>query len=90
LRRAHPALRLGELEALVADGDLLVLRRQHTNAHGTDALWLAFNLGASAATLPMPAAAAPGAAPLFVHGGAALHGAQLHLPPGAVMVAPLA
>jgi hypothetical protein len=38
----------------------------------------------------LPAAAAPGAAPLFVHGGAALHGAQLHLPPGAVMVAPLA
>ena len=38
----------------------------------------------------LPAAVACGAAPLFVHGGATLHGAQLHLPPGAVMVAPLA
>jgi alpha-glucosidase len=90
LRRAHPAMRLGEIDALVTDGDVLVLRRQHTDARGTDALWLAFNLGASSAMLPLPAAVAPGAKPLFVHGGAALRGAQLHLPPGAVMVAPLA
>ncbi|MFZ4651867.1 MAG: alpha-amylase family glycosyl hydrolase [Rubrivivax sp.] len=90
LRRAHPALRLGDLDALVGEGDVLVLRRQHTDARGTDALLLAFNLGASSATLALPAAVACGAAPLFVHGGATLHGAQLHLPPGAVMVAPLA
>lgn len=90
LRRAHLALRLGDLQALVADGDVLVLRRAHADAGGRDALLLAFNLGASAVHVPLPAAVATGAAPLFTHAGAALHGAQLHLPPGAVLFAPLA
>jgi len=90
LRRAHPALRLGDLQAVVADGEVLVLRRAHADAGGRDALLLAFNLGASAVHVPLPAAVATGAAPLFTHAGAALHGAQLHLPPGAVLFAPLA
>ena len=92
LRRAHAALRLGDLAALLAEGDVLVLRRQHADANGRDALLLAFNLGATHASVPLPAAvaAAAGAAPLFTHAGAALHGPQLHLPPGAVLLVPLA
>jgi alpha-glucosidase len=93
LRRAHSALRLGGLEALVAVGDVLVLRRHHADADagGTDALLLAFNLGATPAVVPLPppvSAAAVGA-PLFTHAGARLEGAQLHLPSGAVLFAPL-
>ncbi len=91
LRRAHPALRLGDLQALVAEGDVLVLRRQNADAKGCDALLLAFNLGASQASVPLPAAVAEAtdAAVLFTHAGAALHGRQLHLPPGAVLFMPL-
>jgi alpha-glucosidase len=92
LRRAHPALRLGDLQALVAEGDVLVLRRQHIDASSTDALLLAFNLGATPATVGLSAEVAEAAAladPLFAHGGAALRGAQLHLPPGAVLYVPL-
>ncbi len=90
LRRAHPALRLGSLQALMAEGDVLVLRREHGEGAHRDALLLAFNLGATPATLPWPAAAATRAEPLFTHAGAARRGEQLHLPPGAVLVAPLA
>ncbi len=90
LRRAHPALRLGDLQALVAEGDVLVLRRQHTDAGERDSLLLAFNLGATAITVPLPAAGADSAEPLFTHAGAARHGTQLHLPPGAVLFLPLA
>jgi alpha-glucosidase len=91
LRRAHPALRLGDLQALVAEGDVLVLRRQHADAGGCDALLLALNLGTTHATVSLPAAVAEttGTAPLFTHGGAALYGPQLHLPPGAVLFVPL-
>jgi alpha-glucosidase len=89
LRRAHPALRLGDLQALVAEGDVLVLRRLHADANGSDALLLAFNLGTKAATVPLPVPVATGAEPLFTHGGAASQREQLHLPPGAVMFAPL-
>ena len=90
LRRAHPALRLGDLQALVADGDVLVMQRQHIEGRHRDALLLAFNLGATAATVALPTAVASGAAPLFNHGGATLRGAQLQLPPGAVLYAQLA
>lgn len=90
LRRAHPALRLGDLQALVAEGDVLVLRRQHTDAGERDSLLLAFNLGATAIAVPLPAAGADSAEPLFTHAGAARHGTQLHLPPGAVLFLPLA
>lgn len=48
------------------------------------ALLLAFSLGATSATMPLHAASA---APLVTHAGAAWHGAQLHLPPGAVLFA---
>ena len=69
---------------------MLVLRRLHADANGRDALLLAFNLGTKAATVPLPAAVATGAEPLFAHGGAGLRRAQLHLPPGAALFAPLA
>jgi len=94
LRRAHAALRLGDLQALVAEGDVLVLRRQHADANGADALLLAFNLGASPAAVPLPApiVSAAGVAPLFTHAGAALEGPRprLHLPPGGVLFTRLA
>jgi alpha-glucosidase len=90
LRRAHPALRLGELDAVRVDGDVLVLRRRHVDADGSDALLLAFNLGARPAALSLSGATAAGAAPLFVHAGATLDGSQLRLPPGAVLFARVA
>jgi alpha-glucosidase len=91
LRRAHPALRLGDWQPLVVEGDVLVLSRQHIGAYGRDALLLAFNLGAAHATVPLPTtvAVAADAVPLFTHAGAVLHGARLHLPPGSVLFAPL-
>jgi alpha-glucosidase len=92
LRRAHPALRLGEQEALMAEGDVLVLRRRHADAMAPDALLLAFNLGAAPAVVSLQALARPaaGTAPLFTHAGARLEGHQLHLPPGAVLFVALA
>lgn len=87
LRRQHPALRLGDLDALVVEGDVLVLRRRHADANGSEALLLAFNLGTKAATVSLPAPVATGAEPLFTHGGAGIQRAQLHLPPGAVLFA---
>jgi alpha-glucosidase len=92
LRRAHPALRLGDLQAVFAEGDVLVLRRRHADAVGTDALLLAFNLGGTPAIVPLPEAlaGAVGAAPLFAHAGATRHGSQLQLPPGGVLFAGLA
>jgi alpha-glucosidase len=92
LRRAHPALRLGDLHALVAEGEVLVLRRRHEAAGEREALLLAFNLGAAEATVPLPeraAAEAAGATPLFEHAGATLHDGRLGLPPGAVLYARL-
>ena len=49
LRKAHPALRLGIVEACVAQGDLLVLERRH----GGERLVCVFNFGPVA--LPAPA-----------------------------------
>ncbi|RVT82412.1 alpha-amylase family glycosyl hydrolase [Inhella crocodyli] len=54
LRRRHPALRLGTLTALVADGPLLVLRREWQG----EAVLCAFNLGAQALPTPAPLAEA--------------------------------
>lgn len=91
LRRAHLALRLGDLHALVAEGDVLLLRREHAGPDAHDALLLAFNFGATSAIVQLPAAVSHAAAavPLFTHAGAALHGPQLDLPPGAVLFATL-
>ncbi len=91
LRRAHPALRLGDMQALVADGNVLVFLREHTGTDAHDSLLLAFNLGATNATVPLSMTVAPAAsaAPLFAHAGAILHGVQLELPPGAVLYAHL-
>ncbi|NBU50797.1 MAG: DUF3459 domain-containing protein [Betaproteobacteria bacterium] len=92
LRRAHPALRLGDLEAIASEGDVLVLRRQQAGPGTNDALLLAFNLGARHAAVALPAtvAQAATAVPLFTHAGAAMQGPVLQLPPGAVLMAPLA
>jgi alpha-glucosidase len=84
LRRAHPALRLGSFEPLVAEGDVLVVRRRLADA--SDDLLLAFNLGATGVRLPMPLVATQ-AAPLFQHGQARTEGDVLVLPPGAVLFA---
>lgn len=86
LRRAHPALRRGSFEPLVADGDVLVVRRRLANADANDDLLLAFNLGATGARLPLPAALASGA-PLFQHAQATTEGSTLVLPPGGVLFA---
>ena len=88
LRRAHPALRLGSFEPLVVEGDVLVLRRCHSEEGADDALCLAFNLGGREARLPLPVAL-PAREPLFVHQQAAVDGHSLVLPPGAVLFAPL-
>ena len=50
LRRAHPALALGEVTVLAREGDVLAYERRH----GDDRLLVALNLGheAAAATLP--------------------------------------
>jgi len=86
LRRAHPALRLGRFEPLVADGDVLVLRRVHDGDDGGSrvALLLAFNLGLSDIRLPLPVSEPPGP-PLFSHLGAAIDGPMLVLPAGGVL-----
>lgn len=84
LRRRHPALRVGTLEALVAEGPLLVLRRQWED----EAVLCAFNLGAE------PLQHRLDAAPTLQGGGMALHGAccqgaELHLPPGGALLLPI-
>ena len=88
LRRAHPALRLGSFEPLVAEGEVLVLRRRHADAGHTDDLLLAFNLGLTDASVPLPVAA-PAGPPLFSHAGAAIDGQTLRLPAGGVLYARL-
>lgn len=88
LRRAHPALRLGRLEPLVADGDVLLLRREHDDGDARDALLLAFNLGQTSTRLPLPVSTPPGAV-LFSHAGAAVDGHELVLPAGGVLFARL-
>jgi alpha-glucosidase len=77
------------VQAWVAEGDVLVMRRQYAGPSGLDALLLAFNLGSTAAavSVPTPAAGVPQGPPLFTHGGAALDGARLTLPAGAVLFA---
>ena len=88
LRRARPALRLGSFEPLVVEGDVLVLKRCHSEAGVEDTLCLAFNLGGREARLPWPVATPVGAA-LFVHRQASVDGRTLVLPPGAVLFAKL-
>jgi alpha-glucosidase len=100
LRREYAALRVGGLEVLVSEGDVLVLRRHCAGAAEanagevttadsipSEALLLAFNLGTAEATIPLPVglAIANGHTPLFVHAGAELKGTHLHLPPGAAL-----
>jgi alpha-glucosidase len=89
LRRKHPALPLGDLEVLVADGDVLVLRRRYVDTVSDDVLLLAFNLGSNSATVPWPLAGATCGASLFTHAGAALEGNQLQLPAGAALYLPM-
>jgi alpha-glucosidase len=91
IRRAHPALRLGDLQALVAEGDVLVFRREHADPDARDAMLLAFNFGSSSAVVSLPTgiSRATDAVPLFTHASALLHGPQLKLPPGAVLFAQL-
>jgi alpha-glucosidase len=88
LRRAHPALRLGSFEALVVEGEVLVLQRCHQGEGVDDALCLAFNLGAREVSIPWPATR-PADLTLFIHRQAAVDGHTLTLPPGAVLFASL-
>ena len=51
LRRAHPALALGEVTVLAREGDVLAYERRH----GDDRLLVALNLGHEAAAAALPA-----------------------------------
>lgn len=84
LRRRHPALRLGTLEAVVARGPLLVLRR----AHAGEALLCAFNLGPDTLRHGLDAAPTPRPGGLALQ-GAGCQGAELHLPPGGALLQPI-
>lgn len=84
LRRRHPALRLGALEALVAEGPLLVLRRQWEG----EAVLCAFNLGAEALHHRLDAEPTLHGNGLALH-GARCEGAELHLPPGGALLLPV-
>ncbi len=55
LRRAHPALALGELELLPVDGDVLAYVRRR----GAERLLVALNLGPQEASHPLPEGAEP-------------------------------
>jgi alpha-glucosidase len=50
LRRRHPALSLGGLETLQAQGDVLVYQR----THGSDRLAVLLNMGPRSAVVPLP------------------------------------
>lgn len=84
LRRAHPALRSGRFEAPVAEGELLLMRRHGAPEAPHDEVLAAFNLGAAAQDLALPAGAA-GATVRFAHAGAGVHGDTLRLPPGGAL-----
>jgi alpha-glucosidase len=81
LRRAHPALRVGRCETLVAEADLLVLRRVHAD----DTVLAAFNLGQQPTTHRLDAAPPDGGGMLAIH-GARLQGAALQLPAGSALI----
>ena len=51
LRRAHPALALGEVTVLAREGDVLAYERRH----GDDRLLVALNVGHEAASVALPA-----------------------------------
>ena len=55
LRRARPALSLGDIELQAPRGDLLIYQR----AHGADRVMVVLNLGGEAASPHMPVAARP-------------------------------
>ncbi len=84
LRHSHPALRLGHLDTLHAEGALLVLQRQQ----GDDVVLAAFNLGPAALnfTLPAPPRRSDGA---LAVAGARLDADTLHLPPWSALLQPL-
>jgi alpha-glucosidase len=84
LRRAHPALRLGNFETLHASAGLLVLRR----THGDDTVLAAFNLGPAEAWHALDAAPQPRAEAVALQ-GASLQGEQLQLPPFSALILPL-
>jgi alpha-glucosidase len=81
LRRQHAALRLGDLATLHADEHVWVLRRRH----GTDTVWVAFNLGPDPRVLALPGLPEP-AAEVVRLGGARVDGGELALPPSSTLI----
>jgi alpha-glucosidase len=84
LRRQHPALRLGTLEALVAQGPLLVLRRQFEG----DVLLCAFNLGSEPLRYRLDSVPSLRMGALALN-GTSLEGDELQLPPGGALLQPI-
>jgi alpha-glucosidase len=79
-RRQHPALRLGRFEPLRAEGELLVVKRQHEG----DAVLAAFNLGPQPQAFDLPEPLLAEGEALAVN-GAAFEGRRLRLPPGSAL-----
>jgi alpha-glucosidase len=86
LRRAHPALSLGDWRLLPSDGDVLAYER----AHGADRLLIALNLGAGPQRAALPGWAVGGTVLLSTLDSAAmLHGDTLTLHPNeGLIIAP--
>jgi alpha-glucosidase len=84
LRRAHPALRLGDWQTLHADEALLVCRR----SHGSDAVLCAFNLGSHFARHEL-AQPIPNAAIALSLNGAQCDGRWVTVPPAAALIVPV-
>ncbi len=83
-RRAHPAMRLGNFEALSANEEVLVVLRQHDG----DAVLAAFNLGPESRQVQLPHVLAVSGEALKV-GDAMLCGRALHLAPWASLMVPV-
>jgi alpha-glucosidase len=84
LRRAHPALRTGDLQSLQADEHILLALRTVED----DAVLCAFNMSAQAHTVKLPQAFASAGQPLC-GGRVVLQGTSLQMEPWSAMLLPV-
>jgi alpha-glucosidase len=84
LRRAHPALRCGSFEVLVADTEVLLVLRQD----GDDRVLVALNLGVTPRTLALPFRITP-AGPAFTLGQVGIDSTQLQLNGRSSLIQPI-